>query len=203
MRRHRTSPMCRPRVAVCGMPRTRDWGNRRIRNAVAERLEGTLSRSDGLRRRVIDQASSYAPRVLKHRPAHCTLVKSFLRRLGLDSATFGVEPRKYQHDAPASVFGRKAHTRWRFVLVGPTKMALLNSARVLKLKIPSPPPYPARGRRSHWCRFATSSFISGHAFSMWPERPQAKKRPVPGRARAARLGFSILGQQAHADGRFQ
>jgi hypothetical protein len=37
---------------------------------------------------------------------------------------FGVDPRKYKHDAQASVFVRKALTRLRFVLVCPTKVAL-------------------------------------------------------------------------------
>jgi hypothetical protein len=40
----------------------------------------------------------------------------------------GVDPRKYKHDAQASVVARKGLTRLRFVLVWPTKVALPNYA---------------------------------------------------------------------------
>ena len=47
---------------------------------------------------------------------------------------FGVDPRKYKHDAQASVFARKALTRLRFVLVWPTKVALSNHDEVYGVK---------------------------------------------------------------------
>ena len=46
------------------------------------------------------------------------------RRLG--QRHFGVDPRKYKHDAQASVFACKALTRLRFVLVWLTKVMLPN-----------------------------------------------------------------------------